>query len=114
MSDEEKAARSMAIQDAFRQAVEVPLHVMRACLTLLEEADMVSDKSNINTLSDLGTAVQMAYAGLHSAMMNVEINLPSLKDAGLKEQTMKNAAMLQHKAEEIHRKLTSWIGEHLH
>src|SRR3954470_10180960 len=45
-SDEERAARSAAIQDAVRQAIEVPLDVMRTCAEAAEQAVVVGELGN--------------------------------------------------------------------
>ena len=76
----EKTTRKAAIQDAFRTATKVPLDVARHCCTLLELAVSLSRKSNSNTASDLGVSAQCSYSGLMGALMNVNINIPSVKD----------------------------------
>ena len=79
-SDAEKAARSQAIQKAFGQAVNTPLKTAETCAQVLELARGILGKFNPNTASDLGVSAQCAEAGLNGALMNVAINLPSLKD----------------------------------
>jgi formiminotetrahydrofolate cyclodeaminase len=81
-TDDEKAARREAIQAAYKEAVQSPLGIARECLGVLRLAKKLVGKSNPNTLSDLGVASQQAYAGLEGAIMNVNINLPSIKDGG--------------------------------
>ena len=76
----EKTTRKAAIQDAFRTATEVPLDVAHHCCTLLEMAVSLSRKSNSNTASDLRVSAQCSYSGLMGALMNVNINIPSVKD----------------------------------
>ncbi len=79
-TDDEKAARREAIQAAYKEAVQSPLGIASECLAVLRLAEKLVGKSNPNTLSDLGVASQQAYAGLEGAIMNVNINLPSIKD----------------------------------
>ena len=79
-TDDEKAARREAIQAAYKEAVQSPLGIASECLGVLRLAKKLVGKSNPNTLSDLGVASQQAYAGLEGAIMNVNINLPSIKD----------------------------------
>ena len=79
-TNDEKAARREAIQAAYKEAVQSPLGIASECLTVLRLAENLVGKSNPNTLSDLGVASQQAYAGLEGAIMNVNINLPSIKD----------------------------------
>ena len=44
------------------------------------------DKGNINAVSDMGVAAAQALAGLEGAVMNVRINLPSIKDEAYVEE----------------------------
>jgi formiminotetrahydrofolate cyclodeaminase len=82
-TDEEKAARKAAIQDATRVATETPLETMRACVSLVREAGLVASYGNPSASSDVKTGVHLAMAGLQGARHNVEINLGSLTDAGV-------------------------------
>ena len=61
---------------------------------MLNLAARLPGKSNPNALSDLGVASQQAYAGLEGAVMNVNINLPSIKDEGFKAETAAEVSSL--------------------
>jgi formiminotetrahydrofolate cyclodeaminase len=79
-SDAEKAARSAAIQAALKDAIEVPLDVMRACATAIDNAAVIAALGNANASSDVGVGVELLRAGRRGAQLNVEINLESVKD----------------------------------
>ena len=79
-SDEDKAARTAAIQAAARQATDVPLETMRACREVLRDATVVARNGNRNATSDIGVAVELLQAGVKGAGLNVDINLAGLKD----------------------------------
>jgi len=80
-TEEEKATRREALQKAFIGAAEVPLHTARLCADLLKIADEVAHKGNKNSITDAAVAALMAQAGLEAAILNVRINLTSIKDA---------------------------------
>lgn len=80
-SDEEKAARSAAIQTALKEATEVPLECARACAEVIRLSAEAAEHGNANVISDAGVAVMAAYAGLKSAALNVYINVGSIKDS---------------------------------
>jgi glutamate formiminotransferase/formiminotetrahydrofolate cyclodeaminase len=80
-TDEEKTARTAAIQRALTAATEAPLHVMRHCAEALEAAGAVGELGNPNAASDAQVAVGLLQAALRGAQANVETNLGSLKDA---------------------------------
>lgn len=80
-TNEEKSARSAAIQKGYKEATRVPMETAERCLAVLELACEIAGKTNPNTASDLGVAAQVACAGVEGAVMNVKINLPAIKDA---------------------------------
>ncbi len=82
----EKSLRSDAIQSAFQNATLTPLRAAELCLGVLELALSIAGKANQNAASDLGVAAQMAYAGAEGAVMNVKINLPSIKNLQFSEE----------------------------
>ncbi len=84
-TDEEKAARSKAIQEATIVATEVPFETMQLCMKGLEITSKIVGKSNPNASSDLGVAALNLLAGLKGAYLNVMINLPGIKDENARE-----------------------------
>ena len=80
-TDQEKADRSAAIQDALRSAIDAPLSVMRACGGALEQAVTIAGLGNPSASSDVQVALELLGAALRGARQNVEINLGSVKDA---------------------------------
>lgn len=74
-TDEEKAARTEALQAALQDAAMVPLAVMEKCVEVVSLAQTAADKGNRNAVSDAGVAALMGRAGAHAAKLNVMINL---------------------------------------
>jgi formiminotetrahydrofolate cyclodeaminase len=93
-SEAEKAERSARIQDALRAAVEVPIEVMRRCAEAIEVASVVAAFGNSNAASDVGVALELLGAGARGAQLNVEINLPGLKDAQLADRVRDESSRL--------------------
>lgn len=79
-TDEEKALRSAAIQDVLKEATEVPLQCVHACLKVIELSQVAAEKGSPGVVSDAGAGVMSAYGGLKSSALNVYINVRSLKD----------------------------------
>lgn len=94
VSDEDKAARSRAIQHALRGATIVPLDTLRACADALAQAQAVAQHGNRAAASDAGVAVALLRAAAAGAYANVRINLESIKDEGFKSSTDAEAARL--------------------
>ena len=84
-TEEEKAARSQAIQAALGVCTESPLKIMELAVEALEMTLLQVGRSNTNAASDLGVAALCLKAGLQGAWLNVLINVGSLKDKELAE-----------------------------
>jgi len=79
-TDQEKKARTEAVQAAAKNATLVPLDICRACLDILKEAEDLSKYGNKMAISDVGVGAMVAEAALRSCMLSVDINIPSIKD----------------------------------
>jgi formiminotetrahydrofolate cyclodeaminase len=79
-TEEQKAERAQAMQEALQVATNVPLRIAEAAVRVMELCSPVAEKGNVWAVSDAGVAVLMAEAALRSAALNVLINLGSLKD----------------------------------
>ena len=84
-TDEEKAARTEAMQAALVDAAMVPLAVMEKCVEVIGLARVAAEKGNKNSISDAACAAIMAEAGVMMAGHNVRINLSAIKDEEYKE-----------------------------
>jgi len=80
-TDDEKAARTAAIQHALIAATEAPLACARASAEVIALSMRAAEVGNRNVISDAGVAALAAQAALRSAALNVDINVPSLTDA---------------------------------
>ncbi len=81
---EDKAARSVTIQTGYKTATLVPFNTAETCVNIIEELLEVAEIGNPNSASDVGVGALMAYAGFEGAALNVNINLPSIKDENFK------------------------------
>ena len=79
-TDEDKATRRAAIQDALKGACETPLRIMEECLAVIGLAKNAVQRGNVNAASDGAAGAELARAALKVASYNVKINLGSIKD----------------------------------
>jgi len=79
-TDEEKAARSAAIQQALQGATTVPLQTLRVCASAMPHAGTVAACGNRSAVSDVGVAIGLLEAAAAGAEANVRTNLGSVKD----------------------------------
>jgi formiminotetrahydrofolate cyclodeaminase len=112
-ADDEKKTRTDAIQKAYKEAVQSPLAIARECSEVLHIAQAIIGKSNTNALSDLGVAAQQAIAGLEGGIMNVQINMPSIKDDAFKAQISSQVSALLEDGRNINRDVYKYVSENL-
>jgi glutamate formiminotransferase/formiminotetrahydrofolate cyclodeaminase len=77
---DEKAARSAALQKAFRWATEVPLAVAAKSCEVIELCEELARVGLQSAVSDVGVGGKAARAAVDGAAFNVLINLGSIKD----------------------------------
>ncbi len=80
VTDEEKATRTNAIQEGTKYAASVPLQTAKIAYSIMEYSKVVVEKGNTNAVTDGAVSAMMARTAVLSALMNVKINLGSIKD----------------------------------
>lgn len=86
-TDEEKAARTVRMQDALKIACQVPFEIGLKSLEVAELAKRAAEIGNVAAVSDAGVAVLLAQACAQSAALNVKINVNSIKDEAFNTST---------------------------
>ncbi|MDA8226747.1 MAG: cyclodeaminase/cyclohydrolase family protein [Desulfitobacterium hafniense] len=112
-TEEDKSARRDAIQEGFKKAVRSPLGIAVECLEVLKLAEKLIGKFNTNAISDLGVGAQQAHAGLEGAVMNVRINLPSIKDEKFVAETNLKVVALLEEGGAIRSKVYTYVQENI-
>ncbi len=79
-TDEEKQVRSEAIQRETKYAAQVPMEVARAVYEVLPQIDAIAQKGNSNAVTDTCVSMMCARTAILGALLNVRINLSSIKD----------------------------------
>ena len=80
-TDEEKDIRRQAMQEALKKAAEVPLSVAETAAKIMPMAAVLVKKGNSNAVTDGLVSAMMTRTAVLSALLNVKINLGSIKDA---------------------------------
>lgn len=112
-SDEEKAARTAAIQQAYKAAADVPMTVARECLEVLKLCPEAFAKGNKNALSDVGVAAHSAWCGLKGALLNVMINLGGIKDQDYVERARQQIKAITSEGQAIYDQVASEVENSL-
>jgi formiminotetrahydrofolate cyclodeaminase len=97
-TDDDKTARTRAIQDALRGATVVPLDTLRTCAEALDHGRGVAEHGNRSAASDVGVAIGLLKAAAEGAAANVRSNLDGLKDEAFKTATESETSQLVERA----------------
>ncbi|MDB5136558.1 MAG: ftcD [Mucilaginibacter sp.] len=94
-TDEEKAARTQAIQDATKYAIEIPFKVMQTAYQSMEVIRAMAETGNPNSITDAGVAALCARTAVLGAFMNVKINASGYKDKAYVDEILNEGNALE-------------------
>ena len=93
-TDEEKKARTQAIQDATLYATQIPLLTMQVCFNVFEIAQAMVEKGNPNSVTDAAVGALCVRTAIYGAYLNVKINASGLKDKVVAEKLVTEATSI--------------------
>lgn len=120
-SEDEVAARKLALRDAAEKATNVPLDTLAACLEVFELIDGLLDAASIGTVrlgadSDLGAALEFSNAAFRAAELNINANLSMLKEDPRLEVLSARYSALRERFEEdlpvLRTRVLDWLKDH--
>lgn len=79
-TEEEKENRKKTIQEGLITAAEVPLEIAKEAFEIMPIAEIMVEKGNKNAVTDGLVSAMLARTAVLSALLNVKINLASIKD----------------------------------
>jgi formiminotetrahydrofolate cyclodeaminase len=104
-TDEEIQIRNAAIQEAMTIAANVPLKVAKKALEVMEFALEAAKFGNTNAISDAGSGLFFAKAGLSSACTNVRTNIINLDNQSLNKELLEQVLGLEIQANKLEEEL---------
>ena len=112
-TEEEKAARAKAIEEATLYAAQVPLRTMEASLKALPLALEMAQKGNPASASDAGVAALAAVAGIKGARLNVRINAAGLANKSSATPLLERADAIVAQAESLEAQVLEAVNNHI-
>ena len=94
-TDDQKEKRREALQKAYKSAAMVPFETAETCEKVLDLAIVVAEKGNQNSITDAAISAYMANIGVQSAVLNVKINLGSIKDESFVKKISENLKKIE-------------------
>lgn len=108
-NEEEIALRTLAIQEATKEAARVPMKVAQEIASVMETIIYVAHKGNRNAVTDACVAMMAARTCVLGAVLNVRINLGSIQDEAFVARMRTQADELEAEAIRIEKKLLDWV-----
>ncbi len=112
-TEEEKEARSAEIQRGTKIAADVPMRVAEKAAELMPLIEKVIMKGNQNSITDACCAMMACRYAVIGALLNVRINLGSIKDETFVKEHADRAAELEKKVNETEQKILSHVYQNL-
>lgn len=110
-TDEEKAARAAAIEDATLYATRIPLSTMEAAAETFPLLESMARTGNPASVSDAGVGALAARSAVLGAQLNVRINAASLKNREEADRLTARAAEIAEKAMIAETKVLEIVNE---
>ncbi len=110
-TDEQKKLRNYAIQEATKNATQVPLEIMKYSLEALKLTDKIIQHGNINSISDAGVAGLTGESAVKGAGYNVKINLAGIEDTAFCEKMKNEVEELNKEATRIGRRISRSVNK---
>lgn len=112
-TEEEKAARSAEIQRGTKIAADVPMAVAEKAVDLMPLIEKVIMKGNQNSITDACCAMMACRYAVIGALLNVRINLGSIKDEAFVKEHADRAAELEKLVNETEQRVLAHVYKNL-
>ena len=100
-TDEEKALRKKAIDDATKNAIMIPFRVMEVAFKALEVIKAMAETGNPNSVSDAGVGALAIRSCVKGAFLNVKINAAGLDDTNFVQDVSRKATEIENNTENL-------------
>ena len=110
-TDEEKAARSKAIQDATKFAIEIPFKVMQASYDSMGVIKAMAEIGNPNSVSDAGVGALCARTAVMGGFMNVRINASGCEDKNFVADVLNKGREIENKTIALEKEILKVVNE---
>jgi len=110
-TDEEKATRKKAIQEATKKAIEIPFAVMQNAYGSMEVIRAMAETGNPNSISDAGVGALCARSAVMGAFMNVRINAAGYDDKDFVKDVVAKGKDIENKAIEMENEILKIVNQ---
>jgi len=110
-TDEEKVFRRKAIQEATKEAIEVPFAVMQNAFASMEVIKAMAETGNPNSVSDAGVGALCARSAVMGAFLNVKINAAGYDDKNFVNDILTKGKEIENKTIALENEILKIVNE---
>ena len=108
-TDEEKAKRSDQIQEATKHAALIPMEIAQRAFDLLADIEYTTRNGNSNAVTDGCISMMTCRTAVLGALLNVRINLGSIKDIDFVKELENRCNTMEVEAIRKEQELYEWV-----
>ena len=106
----QQQARHAAIQDATKNAIEIPMRVARLAADAMTIAEEMAATGNPNSITDAGVGAMTIRTGVKGAILNARVNLQDLEDATFSEAVVAEVDALWADIDAREARVLEWVA----
>ena len=99
-TDEEKMIRSAAVLAATKNAIDIPMQVMKTSYLAFDLLEDMVKNGNPNSITDAGVGALCVSTGIKGAALNAKVNCQGLKDQAYVQEVFQEVDAILQKATE--------------
>lgn len=112
-TEEDKTKRSEIIQDATKHATLVPMEIAQRAFDLMDIIDSTTRNGKRNAITDGCISMMTCRTAVLGALLNVRINLGSIKDADFVKELQTKCNTMEIAAMKKEQELYDWVKTNL-
>nr|WP_307775335.1 cyclodeaminase/cyclohydrolase family protein [uncultured Cetobacterium sp.] len=105
--------RTKAIENNLKLAIDTPLEICRLSQNALKNLKDILEYGNKNAITDLGVSAILLFSGIEGGMLNVKVNLLSLKDEVFKKEILNELEEIQLNSKKLRDEILETVNNSL-
>lgn len=112
-TEDEKKIRSAEIQKALKVAIKTPFDIVVLSGKAISLLNTILENGNKNAVTDIGVGTMLLMTGLRGGILNVKVNLSSIKDEDYKKDILSQIEIIETKADAESKAILETVNSYL-
>ncbi len=112
-TEEEKEKRNEWIQNSLKEAISTPLEICRLSREALRIMGIIIKHGNKNAITDLGVSAILLLSGIEGGILNVMVNLSSIKDETFKNLCLDETKEIIEESQKLKNNIMEFVKSYL-